>query len=142
MNFTFSDIFLNPRYLVAIMGVLVILLIVFLVTLAKLVGEEKTPWKLAGKRGESEAEDLIGHVLYEDDYLFRNVSVEVKKSHAMYHCMKIKIVLLYDVGAVPLHHLICFNRISLFGCLFLREVNRYEKRIVFNHYYIRHFIRM
>lgn len=80
MNFTFNDIFSNPRYLVAIMGVLVFLLIVFLVTLAKLVGEEKTPWKLAGKRGESEAGDLIGHVLYEDDHLFRNVSVEVKKS--------------------------------------------------------------
>ena len=80
MNFTFNDIFSNPRYLVAIVGILVILLIVFLVTLSKLVGEEKTPWKLAGKRGESEAGDFIKHVLNEDDYLLHNISVELKKS--------------------------------------------------------------
>ena len=80
MNFTFNDIFSNPRYLVAIVGILVILLIVFLVTLSKLVGEEKTPWKLAGKRGESQAGDFIKHVLNEDDYLLHNISVELKKS--------------------------------------------------------------
>ncbi len=80
MNFTFNDIFSNPRYLVAIVGILVILLIVFLVTLSKLVGEEKTPWKLAGKRGESQAEDLIKQVLNEEDYLLHNISVELKKS--------------------------------------------------------------
>ncbi len=80
MNFTLNDIFSNPRYLVAIMGVLVILLIVFLVTLTRLIGEERTPWKLAGKSGEAQAGNIIKRVLYEDDYLFSNVSVEVKKS--------------------------------------------------------------